>query len=66
MIRRVHPIIADVAYPTQDHRLWNGARALRIAGADLSQQRDQGVTDQCVYFIQQQHEHPAAARGVNH
>lgn len=47
-------IVADVAHPAQDHCLRKGAGTLWIAGAHLTQERDEPVTDQGVDLIEQQ------------
>ena len=58
--RRVDAVVAHVAHPAQNHALREAGRALVVAGAQLPQHRDQGVADQRVDFVDQQHQ----GRGV--
>ena len=49
-------VVAQIAHPAQDDRLREVIRALGVAGAQLAQQRDQGVADQGVHLVEQQHD----------
>ena len=55
-------VVAQVAHAAEDDGLGKLAGPLRIPGAQLAQQRDQGVADQRVHLIQQQHQRPRIGR----
>ena len=56
----VNAVVAHVAHPAQDDALGKAGRALGVAGPQLPQHRDQGVADQGVDFVEQQHQRPVA------
>jgi hypothetical protein len=53
---RMDPVVAQVAHTAEHHRGRGGTRALGIAGAQLAQQRDEGVAHQGVHLVEQQHQ----------
>ena len=63
-------VVAHVAYPAQHHALREAPGAPDVAGAELAQHRDQGVADQRVDLVDQQHQGlgvrlaPAGQRGA--
>ena len=60
--RRPDAVVAHVAHPAEDDALREAARALRVARAQLPQHREQGVADQRVDFVDQQHQRPGFRR----
>ena len=56
-------VVAQVAHAAQHDGGRKLRRALGVAGAQLAQQRQQGVADQGVHFIQQQHQRAVAGGG---
>ncbi len=58
----VQAVIPYIAHTTQHDALGEGIRSLRIAGADLAQQRDQGVAHQGVHFVQEQYRGAIASK----
>jgi hypothetical protein len=63
LVGGVHAVVAHIAHAAQDDGLRERARALGIARADLAQQRNQGVADQRVHFVEQQHDGARGASG---
>jgi hypothetical protein len=59
----VDAVVAQVAHAAQHDRLREALGALRVAGAQLAQQRDQGVADQGVDLVEQQHRRARIGRG---
>ena len=53
---RVDPVVAHVAHPAQNDALRKPARAVRVAGAELAQHREQGVADEGVDLVDEEHE----------
>ena len=47
---------AHVAHPAKDDALRKPVRALRVAGPELAQDRDEGVADECVDLVDHEHE----------
>ena len=66
---RVDAVVAHVAHPAQHHALGKATRAPDVAGPELTQHRDQGIADQRVDLVDQQHQGlrvglaPAGQRG---
>jgi hypothetical protein len=50
----VDAVVAQIPHPAQHHRGRKGRRALRVARAQLAQQRDQRVADQGVHLVEEQ------------
>ena len=53
---RPDAVVADVAHAAQHHALREALGALLVAGAELAQHREQGVADQRVDLVHQQHQ----------
>ena len=53
---RPDAVVADVAHSAQHHALREAFGALLVAGAELAQHREQGVADQRVDLVDQQHQ----------
>ena len=53
---RPDAVVADVAHPAQHHALREASGTLLVAGTELAQHREQGVTDQRVDLVHQQHQ----------
>ena len=60
--RRVDAVVAHVTHATQHHALGKPPRAVGVASAELPQHGDQGVADQRVDLVDQQHQR-LATRG---
>jgi len=59
----VNPIVPHIAHAAQDDGLRKRAGPLGVAGADLAQQRNEGVADEGVHFVEKQHDGARIAAG---